>query len=38
MEEITAKPQQELVAEPIVIRRLDRIETTAIASNDNPPN
>jgi hypothetical protein len=38
IEENIEEPQVELATEPIVIRRLDRIETTAMASNDMPPN
>jgi hypothetical protein len=32
MDETTPRPEPEPAEEPIVIRRLDRIETTAVAS------
>jgi hypothetical protein len=36
VEEITAESREELAAEPIGIRKLDRIETTGFASINTP--
>jgi hypothetical protein len=38
MEENTAEPKQEQATEPIVIRGLDRVETTVVASNGSSGN